>query len=167
MPLAVERHQDSDQGHAIVEGDAAVEDSGDVDVASVSAVAACAEVFKLHGDGGGERAYAALVQECSGSNIVCLGENTYVCTITSFRAACTSCSRGISSLDRCDRTIQSHDQTSSLPAMHGPAVSHYLPSAQLPSIVCSICFIAMHTACDGHAAAMHIRLLSSGMHVGS
>jgi hypothetical protein len=117
VPLAdsVERRQDSDQGHAIVEGDAAVEDSGDADVVSVSAVAACAEVFKLHGDGGGERAYAALVQECSGSNIVCLGENTYVCrayvcTITSLlhRAACTSCSfhLSIDAIARFNRTIR-------------------------------------------------------------
>jgi hypothetical protein len=111
VSLAVGRRQDSsDQGHAIVEGDAAVEDSGDADVASVSAVAACAEVFQLHGDGGGERAYAALVQECSGSNIVCLGENTYVWTITMQLAA--PCCMHFLLIDHraiISRSMRSHD----------------------------------------------------------
>lgn len=61
------------------------------DAATVATLATCAEVFQLHrsGDGGGalgereranarERAYDALVEDCDGAEIVCLGENTCV-----------------------------------------------------------------------------------------
>ena len=65
--------------------------AADGDAAAVATLATCAEVFQLHrsGDGGGalgererakarERAYDALVEDCDGAEIVCLGENTCV-----------------------------------------------------------------------------------------